>query len=617
MIPNFAHDLMLTTNGVEVYLRKSHFPGGPEVEMVVYWPHNFVRVPIVFKMVNGCVYAFADGIETKEIEPSRIPSYFQMPNEPGRFYSNTYYSNAIHSANTLNFSTVEDTFATQLAEYLFVAMFGTQPPALPFFNRLQTALYLLRYPLLRTLNSKDLTIENLMSDNWFLVRYGDSTKSFKELVKEVYGHDSPHLLKQIGKRLYKQVDVMKQNDGQYYTSNTTYATGTSGVTLNVGGVINLGDALQAGAVGDIAGAQQAIVVDAPTAVPTLTSANPYVFMDNASLRKMLVEPSQYNVLYSNGIIFTKTIIDLSAFDIGSIVKDLLPLDYIHQVMEGAKNLAVDNMHLGYRAGYLQRDQHRPQEIGGTVIRGLHSVRDFLNRYDHKKMVKLLTTANGYNELRDTADQYETHPEKIPLLLDFKDLKEVHDYVSREFGKIKEPKIDFEYPDHVKKIDGLEVEGLRIELAKHSHILIDWGQEMHNCIGGYAKRVAQKECILLGLYEGSKIKYNIEVKSDGVKQFVAEHNRNITGKIREEVTALIIAHELPKAVTHEGITSLNQALVGGYAEGQLIIDNGAGYINAVIQPRVDAFVVHQNENGQRQNLMIDVAGNGQNLIGDPV
>lgn len=576
MIPNFVADKILNTSGVDIYLRKSSHPSGPEVEMVIYWPHNHARVPITFKKVNESVYAFVDGVESKEVEPSHLPSYFNMPPPTtGSFYSNNTYNYGQVTANVLNFSTAEDGFTQELADYLFDVFFEQKPPELPFFNRFQTALYLLRYPLLRTLHSKNVTIENLFSTNWFLMRYGNSLLPFKNLVKDVFGHDNPHLLKQVGNKLYKQVDVMKQSDNNYYTlSDSCQGTADS---LLVSGTVSVGGTygqVTSGAGGSLGGLTTGLVTDA-------TTVQPLVFTDQMSLRRTMVDPSTYNVLYTSGVIFKKTILDLSAFDVGPITKDILPLDYLHQVMDSNK-LVADSMHLSTpRAIIYGQDSHHPLTIDGTVIRGLHSVRDFLQRYDHKKIVKILTTANGYGDLRDTADQYETHPDKIVLLEDFKTLKDIHDYVSREFGKIKDPAVVFEYPDYVQSIDGVEIEGLIIKLAKDSHVLIDWGQEMHNCIGSYKDRVASKECVLIGVYEGSKIKYNIEVGPAGIKQFKKVNNVEETGDIRNKIAKEIMDRGINRATMVEsakGYTALNNALVGG---NNLVVDNGhnfQGYVN---------------------------------------
>lgn len=642
MIPNFTHDRVLTTSGVEVYLRKSSYEGGPEVDMVIYWPHNHARVPITFKKIKESVYAFVDGLENREIEPSHLPTYFNMPPATtGNFYSNSTYNYGLTSANVINFTTAEEPFVNELSEYLFGVFFEQRPPELPYFNRLQTALYLLRYPLLRTLYVKNVTIENLLSSNWFLLRYGNSLLSFKDLVKDVYGYDSPHLLKQIGKKLYKQVDVMKQGGNQFYTLDGSCQTLVN--AIGAGGTADLGYAYN-GTGGAVGTAHITTTGIGPTTglASDATAVAPLVFTDQASLRRTMIDPSQYNVLYSSGVIFKKTVLDLSAFDIGPVTKDILPLDYLHQVMEQNK-IEVDNQHLSHRVIMRGREEFIPPVIDGTVIRGLHSVRDFLQRYDHKKIVKILTTAQNYGELRDTADQYETHPDKIPLMDDFKTLKEIHDYVSREFGKIKEPAVTFEYPDYVQAIDGVEVDGLTIKLAKDSHILIDWGQEMHNCIGGYKDRVVSKECILIGVYEGTKIKYNIEVGPAGIRQFKKDRNIEETGEIRNKIVKEIMDRGINKATMVEsakGYTALNNALVGG---NNLVVDNGhnfQGYVNGNFDgnlnvnglimnavPQDQVVVVHDDGQGnlQNQQIILPPTLNGDNepvivtqqAQGDPV
>ena len=70
---------------------------------------------------------------------------------------------------------------------------------------------------------------------------------------------------------------------------------------------------------------------------------------------------------------------------------------------------------------------------------------------------------------------------------------------------------------------MEFEEFKFIIPKSSEDLMDWGSEMHNCIGGYAYRVKQGNIKIIGVYKNSKLTYNISINGKNINQFYGFSN----------------------------------------------------------------------------------------------
>lgn len=155
--------------------------------------------------------------------------------------------------------------------------------------------------------------------------------------------------------------------------------------------------------------------------------------------------------------------------------------------------------------------------------------------------RLFDTVNTIGLLRDTYSQWNAHKDQIVFPERFKDLKELHDDISRQYRRIKDP--DFEIPMTKtvleSGIDGLIHEGMQIVVPKNRYTLMEWGETMRNCIASYAKNASRKECLILGIYKEGILIYNIEVNRRGeVRQFFGKGNSSPDRAERESIEKLL-------------------------------------------------------------------------------
>lgn len=109
------------------------------------------------------------------------------------------------------------------------------------------------------------------------------------------------------------------------------------------------------------------------------------------------------------------------------------------------------------------------------------------------------------------------------------LKDAHDRVSEMFNtrkvEIYNKKIAAEYANWVERYQ-LTKYGLTVLPPKTVSEIVDEGHALHHCVGGYASRVADKECVILFLRDAKKPDtpfYTIEVKDGKVAQIRGKNN----------------------------------------------------------------------------------------------
>ena len=153
-------------------------------------------------------------------------------------------------------------------------------------------------------------------------------------------------------------------------------------------------------------------------------------------------------------------------------------------------------------------------------------------------------------LRDTCMCYEQIELAAPEMLGTFDwtqtIEEIHDGLSRISNRLEDKKRDIPIPYIEQTVKDIEkaneiLEGrLTLKLAVNGSELLDWGEHLHHCIGGYTEFAllgAEKEKpILLGVYEPSLSMptWTISMQRLGsrwfIQQFYGAYNTSVSTEV---------------------------------------------------------------------------------------
>lgn len=189
----------------------------------------------------------------------------------------------------------------------------------------------------------------------------------------------------------------------------------------------------------------------------------------------------------------------SIFQAGVILKGLIPLDYFYTIE------SMSNRILSHRIGKINR------------------IRNLLKNYDFKRIKTLLFPDGVFDidyNINDSAMQYSLYKDKITLPPKPKDVQELHDSISLQVRNFKDP--DFILPVK-EELDGQTFGEFKIISPKSRNELVKWGNFMGNCIAGYAEKVKNKQCLLLGLEKNGQLMYNCEIVGKTLTQFRGKWN----------------------------------------------------------------------------------------------
>lgn len=120
-----------------------------------------------------------------------------------------------------------------------------------------------------------------------------------------------------------------------------------------------------------------------------------------------------------------------------------------------------------------------------------------------------------------------------------DLKEIHDIMSKIYNKLDRREIALPVYNVMYLLNGMKIDKYDIVFPKTSHDLVDWGTEMHMCVGSYDSRVKQGNSSIFSLQENGIPKYCIEYRpSDGQRkfepnQFRGKYNENVPEEIQDK------------------------------------------------------------------------------------
>lgn len=100
------------------------------------------------------------------------------------------------------------------------------------------------------------------------------------------------------------------------------------------------------------------------------------------------------------------------------------------------------------------------------------------------------------------------PEGIKLRRSWKNLKELHDDISRQYTKIKafESRKRTPWPNKIKGLHGRRVDDLRILLPRTTTRIAMWGTDQNHCVAGYADKMVEGSQLIFGVYKSRKLTY---------------------------------------------------------------------------------------------------------------
>ena len=165
---------------------------------------------------------------------------------------------------------------------------------------------------------------------------------------------------------------------------------------------------------------------------------------------------------------------------------------------------------------------------------------FLGAYSEKRWLKLLQPYRGSSlctyELYDAIEMFdELRQMNYSLPHRPRSINEIHYALVKELSRRKALELkEVKLHQKLSSLDGIEVGGFRLVIPKTGNDLINWGQQLNNCLISYVKQVFNGEYSVIGVLEKDKIRYALGIRARYIEQFyginnslpVLEHDRLI-------------------------------------------------------------------------------------------
>lgn len=156
------------------------------------------------------------------------------------------------------------------------------------------------------------------------------------------------------------------------------------------------------------------------------------------------------------------------------------------------------------------------------------MKKFLQQFSRERLLRWFKEINTNSTrcdgilLRDCASMFDyTNQPHIPSGI--KGLREIHDWLARESAKIQNNVKEIRYSETHAKLNGVEIDNLRIETPEDTGRLIEYSQIMHNCISSYGEGAVKNRHLLLGIYKDGELTYNICIINQKLRQFFGARN----------------------------------------------------------------------------------------------
>lgn len=238
-------------------------------------------------------------------------------------------------------------------------------------------------------------------------------------------------------------------------------------------------------------------------------------------------PRQLQAAAAQSLTKDSKVINIDNLTVGSLLKGYLPPNSLAEI------LAAD---FGHRSRIQDLDKISAKEI-----------RLLLRRFNSKRIMRLVLglaendkdrfAGHTYMLLRDAAHQYadarKNHPDVVmDLSRQFRSIEEVHDTITHEYRKLKNPNLEISYEKGL--VEGLSnvslPDGASLIWPSSSHELLEWSSDgaMNNCIFSYGREAAENQCLLLAIIDASgKMVVNVMIKNGEVVQCYGKANQYCT------------------------------------------------------------------------------------------
>lgn len=125
---------------------------------------------------------------------------------------------------------------------------------------------------------------------------------------------------------------------------------------------------------------------------------------------------------------------------------------------------------------------------------------------------------------------------------------IHAYISRIYRKIEANGENIVFPHNLmftnlERLNNFPVKDTSyyLKLPKDKYELINWGENLNNCIASYNEHFLNLDCILIGVFDDSdKLKYALEYNSDEDKivQFVGLNNEPVNQVFKQTILSIL-------------------------------------------------------------------------------
>jgi hypothetical protein len=176
---------------------------------------------------------------------------------------------------------------------------------------------------------------------------------------------------------------------------------------------------------------------------------------------------------------------------------------------------------------------------------------FLQNFTEKKVLNFFRKEkeNKTRYFAQVVDLHDYLKEKVNLdVTKFLTFGEVFEFLKREEKKLKYAEVQFnnlgeEYlklmanPIDVSVVTKEKSEVLEIVFPHNNYQLIDWGQELNNCIGSYGESVKRGQTMVAAVMsKEGKVLYTIELNQGRIRQFVQGRNHYVTNQAHFEAVS---------------------------------------------------------------------------------
>ncbi len=159
------------------------------------------------------------------------------------------------------------------------------------------------------------------------------------------------------------------------------------------------------------------------------------------------------------------------------------------------------------------------------------VRPFMLRLNEAKRLSVLNSLkdekshrNNAFYFKDAIDQWMALG-KIEIPAEYKNIKDIHDWLAEEYRKSKTVSREIPYTEKFKVIDGATMGDLRLELPKETEDLYTYGKKLSHCVASYGDMAVNKICQIFAVYRGEELLYNLEIRGKEIRQFRGKYNKN--------------------------------------------------------------------------------------------